>query len=72
MCRVFLAVVLLFSGTFAIGAECKSRIMPLMESSEADPEPVFEVCAAEAANDDAEALYYVSFFYFGLGRFPPR
>jgi uncharacterized protein len=30
---------------------------------------VFDLCAAEAAQGDAEAMYFVSFFYFGFDGF---
>jgi TPR repeat protein len=69
MCRTAIAVVLLFTCGLAFGAECKARIMPLMDSPQTDPKAAFDVCSTEAATGDAEALYYVSFFYFGLNGF---
>jgi len=55
--------------TVAIGGECKTQIEPLLPSGQFDSESIFHLCAAEAATGDAEALYFVSFFYFGSNDF---
>jgi TPR repeat protein len=57
----------------AVGAsECKARLEPLLASkADQGADAAFELCEVEANAGDAEALYYLSFFYFGpLGAEP--
>ena len=69
--RVRLPVLLLLvmSGA-AQASECRTRLEPLLNAEEPkDSRSVFELCEAEATAGDAEAMYYVSFFYFGFDGF---
>jgi TPR repeat protein len=69
MLRPALAAALMLASTIAVGGECKAQIEPLQTSGQFDSESIFHLCADEAAAGDAEALYYVSFFYFGSNDF---
>jgi TPR repeat protein len=56
------------TGQLAFAGECKARLEPMLDSNMSEgAKSVFEVCKAQAAAGDPEALYYVSFFYFGFG-----
>ena len=68
MRNVAVAVWLFALAHVAVAGDCKSRLEPLLNANRAENvRPVFDICKAEAAAGDAEALYFVSFFYFGLG-----
>jgi TPR repeat protein len=66
-----LAIVLAFSsGSFA--GECKKAVEPLLNDGSLDcAATYFEICEAEADEGQPEALYYLSFFYFGLPGIEP-
>jgi TPR repeat protein len=64
-----IAALLLVASSAAAG-ECKSLVDPALESERvANVRELFGVCSAEAAAGDAEALYYLSHFYFGFAGF---
>jgi TPR repeat protein len=60
-------VVLLQMMSRALAGECRERLEPLLASEQPKATvALFEVCQVAAAAGDGEALYWVSFFYFGL------
>ncbi len=69
MFRPALAAALMLVATVAMGSDCEAKIAPMLTSGQFDSESVFHLCAAEAATGDAEALYFVSFFYFDSNGF---
>jgi TPR repeat protein len=64
---VLIAIMVLQMTSRALASECREQLEPLLVSEQPKATvALFEVCKAEAAAGDAEALYWVSFFYFGL------
>ena len=58
-------LLLLSSSVFA--GDCRAQLEPFLVESDSKPSSVlFELCQSEADAGDAESLYWVSFFYFGL------
>jgi TPR repeat protein len=53
----------------AIAGQCKSLVEPMALSRDPDSKPTFDLCRAEADDGDADALYFLSFFYFGSNSF---
>jgi TPR repeat protein len=63
----FIAALLLLLNSAAFAGECRVQLEPLLVEQDMKPSPaLFEICQSEAEAGDAESLYWVSFFYFGL------
>ena len=63
----FVAALLLLLNSAAFAGECRVQLEPLLAEQDMKPSPaLFQICRSEADAGDAESLYWVSFFYFGL------
>jgi hypothetical protein len=63
----FIGAWLFLLNSAAFAGECRVQLEPLLAEQEMKPSPaLFEICRSEADAGDAESLYWVSFFYFGL------
>jgi TPR repeat protein len=70
MKTISIAAALFTFSTYAFAGECRARLEPMLDAEKVEnSRSVFDLCAAEAGQGDAEALYFVSFFYFGFDAF---
>ena len=64
---VLTGLMLLEVSSRAFAGECREELEPLLLTERPEATiALFDACQAEADSGDAEALYWVSFFYFGL------